>query len=73
MQVGIVGAEAIVVNTDAQDLLYSDADVKMLIGKEGFMIKKIGMAVRKELEQASGKQVFVDLQVQINPHWQETF
>src|SRR3989338_1474555 len=34
MQVGVVGAEAIVVNTDAQDLLYSDADVKMLIGKE---------------------------------------
>ncbi|KKQ34215.1 MAG: GTPase Era [Candidatus Nomurabacteria bacterium GW2011_GWB1_37_5] len=51
----------------------SDRYKKMLIGKEGFMIKKIGMAVRKELEQASGKQVFVDLQVQINPHWQETF
>ena len=34
MQVGIVGAETIVVNTDAQDLLYSDADKKVLIGKE---------------------------------------
>lgn len=34
MQVGIVGAEAIAVNTDAQDLLYTDADVKILIGKE---------------------------------------
>lgn len=34
MQVGIVGAEAIAVNTDAQDLLYSDADIKILIGKE---------------------------------------
>jgi len=34
MQVGIVGAEAIAINTDAQDLLYTDADVKILIGKE---------------------------------------
>ncbi len=34
MQVGIVGAETVAVNTDAQDLLYNDADVKILIGKE---------------------------------------
>jgi len=34
MQVGIVGAETIGVNTDAQDLLYTDADTKILIGKE---------------------------------------
>jgi len=34
MQVGIVGAEVIAVNTDAQDLLYTDADKKVLIGKD---------------------------------------
>jgi cell division protein FtsZ len=34
MQVGIVGAETIAINTDAQDLLYTDADKKILIGKE---------------------------------------
>lgn len=34
MQVGIQGAETVAVNTDAQDLLYSDADIKVLIGKE---------------------------------------
>ncbi len=34
MQVGIVGAETIAINTDAQDLLYTDADHKILIGKE---------------------------------------
>jgi len=33
-QVGIEGAEIIALNTDAQDLLYSDADVKILIGRE---------------------------------------
>lgn len=34
MQVGIVGAETVAVNTDAQDLLYTDADKKILIGKD---------------------------------------
>ncbi len=34
MQVGIVGAETVAVNTDAQDLLYTDGDLKILIGKE---------------------------------------
>ncbi len=34
MQVGIVGAETIGINTDAQDLLYTDADRKILIGKD---------------------------------------
>ncbi|MDY6769945.1 MAG: cell division protein FtsZ [Candidatus Nanohaloarchaea archaeon] len=34
MQVGITGAETVAVNTDAQDLLYADADEKILIGKE---------------------------------------
>ncbi len=33
-EVGIVGAETIAVNTDAQDLLYTTADKKILIGKE---------------------------------------
>jgi len=34
MQVGVEGVETITVNTDVQDLLYSDADKKILIGKE---------------------------------------
>ena len=34
LQVGVVGAETIAINTDAQDLLYTDADIKILIGKE---------------------------------------
>ena len=34
MQVGITGAQTIALNTDAQDLLYTDADVKILIGRE---------------------------------------
>jgi cell division protein FtsZ len=33
-EVGITGAETIAINTDAQDLLYTNADHKVLIGKE---------------------------------------
>jgi cell division protein FtsZ len=33
-EVGIAGSETIAINTDAQDLLYTSADVKILIGKE---------------------------------------
>ncbi|MBU2589279.1 MAG: cell division protein FtsZ [Nanoarchaeota archaeon] len=33
-EVGIEGCETIAVNTDAQDLLYANTDVKILIGKE---------------------------------------
>ncbi len=34
MELGIVGAETIAVNTDAQQLLYTNADKKILLGKE---------------------------------------
>src|SRR3989338_4310437 len=33
-EVGVIGAETIAVNTDAQDLLYTTSDRKILIGKE---------------------------------------
>ena len=54
MQVGIVGAETIAVNTDAQDLLYTDADKKILIGREltsglgAGADPKVGMEAAKE-------------------------
>ncbi len=34
MQIGITGCETVAINTDAQDLLYTDSDAKVLIGKE---------------------------------------
>ncbi|MEM4756070.1 MAG: cell division protein FtsZ [Candidatus Woesearchaeota archaeon] len=33
-EVGVVGAETIAINTDAQDLLYTNADKKILIGRD---------------------------------------
>ena len=44
---------------------------KMLIGKKGQMIKKIGMQARKELEVICGKKVYLDLQVLVDKHWPE--
>lgn len=50
----------------------SDRYKGMIIGKNGSMIKEIGMAVRKELEVSTGKKVFVELTVEVNPHWEES-
>jgi len=54
MQVGVTGAETVAVNTDAQDLLYTDANKKVLIGREttcglgAGANPKIGMEAAKE-------------------------
>jgi len=39
---------------------------KMLIGKQGRMVKEIGMATRKELELSRGQKVFLDLKIGID-------
>lgn len=56
-EVGITGAETIAINTDAQDLLYTTADTKILIGREitgglgAGSIPKIGEEAARENEQ----------------------
>ncbi|MFH1638539.1 MAG: cell division protein FtsZ [Candidatus Woesearchaeota archaeon] len=56
-EVGIVGCETIAINTDAQDLLYTNADVKILIGKEltqglgAGSIPQVGEEAARESEQ----------------------
>lgn len=55
-EVGVTGAETIAINTDAQDLLYTSADKKILIGKESTKglgagsVPKIGEEAAKEQE-----------------------
>ncbi len=55
-EVGIVGAETVAINTDAQDLLYTSADKKILIGKEvtkglgAGSIPKVGEEAAREQE-----------------------
>lgn len=56
-EIGILGAETIALNTDAQDLLYTNAERKLLIGKEltgGLGTgsnPKLGMEAAEESEQ----------------------
>ena len=62
-EVGIIGAESIAVNTDAQDLLYASADKKILIGREitrglgAGSNPKIGEEAAKESEQEIKKAI----------------
>ncbi len=42
---------------------------KMIVGAGGRAIKEIGIAARKELEQALNKKVFLDLNVEADKHW----
>jgi len=55
-EIGITGSETIAINTDAQDLLYTNADVKILIGKEltgglgAGSVPKVGEDAAKESE-----------------------
>ncbi|MBV8199133.1 MAG: GTPase Era [Acidobacteria bacterium] len=44
---------------------------KILIGHQGQMIKAIGTAARRDLEEFLGRRVFLDLQVRLEPGWRE--
>lgn len=46
---------------------------KMIIGKGASMIKQISMDARKELEMATNKKIFLELEVQVDPKWQVRF
>lgn len=45
----------------------------MIIGKQGRGIKEIGQSARKELEIAMQCPVYLDLHVEVDPHWIERF
>lgn len=55
----------------ARILTSADRYKGMIIGKNGAMIKEISMAARKELETATGKHVFLELNVETDPHWMD--
>ena len=46
---------------------------KMIIGEGGRKIKEMGSMARKELELALNKQIYLDLTVEVDAHWQETY
>ena len=63
-EIGIKGGELIAINTDAQDLLYANADKKILIGREltaglgAGSNPKIGEEAAKESESEIKKKIF---------------
>ena len=44
---------------------------KILIGKNGSMIKKIGMEARRDIEELLNKKVYLDLRVKVVDNWRE--
>ncbi len=54
VQVGIEGAKTMAINTDAQDLLYTDADEKLLIGKE--ITEGLGAGANPKIGEAAAKE-----------------
>ncbi len=59
MQVGVTGIEVVGINTDAQDLLYTDADVKVLIGRE--LTKGLGAGADPKVGMESAKESKEDI------------
>jgi GTP-binding protein Era len=45
----------------------------MVVGKGGQMVKSIGQSARRELEAVTGKKIYLDLEVEVQEHWKETF
>ncbi len=57
----------------ARILTTQDRYKQMLIGSGGRKIKEIGSYARKEIALATGKKIYLDLKIETDPHWQETY
>ena len=50
-------------------LVERDSQKGIVIGKGGEMLKAIGITARKEIEDMSGRKVFLELRVKVNKNW----
>lgn len=55
----------------AEIIVERDSQKKILIGKGGSAIKKIGIEARKEIEEMLGKKVYLELFVKVRRDWRE--
>ena len=62
-EIGIKGGELIAVNTDAQDLLYANADQKILIGRE--LTQGLGAGSNPRIGEESAKESEADIKKKI--------
>ena len=58
-EIGIKGGELIAINTDAQDLLYTDADHKILIGKE--LTQGLGAGSNPKIGEEAAKESMAEI------------
>ena len=62
-EIGIKGGELIAINTDAQDLLYANADQKILIGKE--LTQGLGAGSNPQVGQEAAKESEAEIKKRI--------
>ncbi len=62
-EIGITGAETFAVNTDAQDLLATDSDKKMLIGKR--LTRGLGSGSDPQIGEAAARESIEDLKEEL--------
>ncbi len=55
----------------ARILTSDDRYKKVIIGKGGLKVKEIGQMARRELEAATNKKMFLELEVEVDTHWME--
>ena len=59
------------VSIDASVVVDRESLKKILIGKSGNMIKKIGVEARKDIEHLLNKKVYLDLRVKVIDNWRD--
>jgi GTPase len=55
----------------ADIIVHRETQKAILIGEKGSMIKRIGMAARKDIEEFLQQKVFLELFVKVKPKWRE--
>ena len=63
--------EETIINIGASIIVDRENLKKIIIGKNGNMIKEIGIRARKDIEEYFGKQVYLDLFVKVIPKWRD--
>lgn len=60
-----------IININVDIIVDRDAIKKIIIGKQGARLKKVGMLARKDIEELLGKQVYLELYVKTIKNWRD--
>jgi GTP-binding protein Era len=64
--------EGEIVDIDATIICERDAHKRIIIGKQGSMIKKIGTTARHDIERLLGSKIYLTLWVKIKKNWRDS-